>query len=84
MSIFPRSCVNFVRSAQAEFCMSISPRSYVDSSRCSLDFGSNLRNLHRGGELCKERGDESLMKLVESNLDSDFVSEKESDPIGVS
>jgi len=24
------------------------------------------------------------MKLMESNLDSDFVSEKESDPIGVS
>jgi len=32
----------------------------------------------------RERGDESLMKLVESNLDSDFISEKESDPIGVS
>ena len=31
-----------------------------------------------------ERGDESLIKLVEFNLDSDFVSEKESDPIGVS
>ena len=31
-----------------------------------------------------EREDESLMKLVESNLDSDFVSEKKSDPIGIS
>jgi len=31
----------------------------------------------------RERGDESLMKLVEYNLDSDFVSEKESVPIGV-
>ena len=39
------------------------------------------------GSFCREkgdRGDESLMKLVESNLDLDFVSEKESDPIGVS
>ena len=30
----------------------------------------------------RDRRDESLMKLVESNLDSDFVSENESDPIG--
>jgi len=32
----------------------------------------------------RERGNESLMKLVEFNLDSDFVFEKESDEIEVS
>ena len=46
------------------------------------------RNVYGWGRRgsCRERGDrgdESLMKLVQSNLDSDFVSEKESDLIGV-
>ena len=31
--------------------VSISPRSCVDFARCSLELGSDLKNLHRGGEL---------------------------------
>jgi len=31
--------------------VSISLRSFVDFARCSLEFSSDLRNLHRGGEL---------------------------------
>ena len=31
--------------------VSISLRSCVDFTRCSLEFGSDLKNLHRGGEL---------------------------------
>ena len=36
--ISPRSYVNFVQSAQA--------RLFVDFARCSLEFGSDLKNLH--------------------------------------
>ena len=34
-------------------------------------------------QIVGREGDESLLKIVESNLDSDFVSEKDSDPIRV-
>ena len=79
MSILSRSCVDFVRSAQAEIVCRFRQVIYWSS----LEFGSNLE-IFTEVENCRERGDESLMKLVEFNLDSNFVSEKESDPIGVS
>ena len=60
--------------------MSISPGDILKFVRVRLKFKKSSQS----GELKGERGDESLMKLVESNLDSDFVSEKESDLIGVS
>ena len=47
VSISPRSCVAFVRSAQAEIVCRF--RQVIDWS--SLEIGSDLKNLHRGGEL---------------------------------
>jgi len=56
-----RSCVDFVEivcrfhpECSSLDRVSISPRSCVDFTRCSLEFGSDLKNLHRGGE-CRER-----------------------------
>ena len=56
--------------------MSISPGVCWSSAR--------IREIFTEVENCRKRGDESLIKFVESNLDSDFVFKKESDPIGVS
>jgi len=62
-------CVDFVWSAQSKIVrrfrrdrvehssqdrVSVSPRSCVYFTRCSLKFGSDLKNLHQGGE-CRER-----------------------------
>jgi len=46
-----KSCVDFVRSTQAE----IACRFFQVIYWCSLEFDSDLRNLHRGGELYGER-----------------------------
>ena len=79
VSISLRSCVDFVRSEQAEILCrfhrdrvlissgALNPRSCVDFAEIvcqfrqvidwgSLEIGSDLKNLHRGGELW-ERGD---------------------------
>ena len=54
VSISPRSCVAFVRSAQAEIVcrfrrdrVPISPGDILEF----IEFGLDLKNLHRGGEL---------------------------------
>ena len=52
VSILPRSCVDFIRSAQAEIVCRF--RQVIEWS--SLEIGSDLENLHRAGELW-ERGD---------------------------
>ena len=53
-----RSCVDFAEivcrflsERLSRDRVSISPRSCVDFARCSLEFGSDLKNLHRGGVL---------------------------------
>jgi len=53
-----RSCVDFTEivcrfrsKCSSRDRVSLSPKSYVDFARCSLEFGSDLKNLYRGGEL---------------------------------
>ena len=58
VSISPRSCVDFVWSAQAEIVCRF--RQVIDWS--SLEIGSDLRNLHRDGELW-ERGDRGVEEV---------------------
>jgi len=56
-----KSCVDFVKivcqfrqERSSRDHVSISPRSCVNFARSSLKFGSDLKNLHRGGG-CRER-----------------------------
>jgi len=78
-----RSCVDFILSAQVEI-MCRFRRDRVSISSGVHWISAQIWEIFTEVYNYRERGNESLMKLVEFNLDSDFVFEKESDEIEVS